>query len=121
MIEGKIPHLDFGMRVTFVTFDDDEVAWCELCKYFMEAWLFVAAQFVDDGPAVPRNHSHLRGAGLAMAETVTAFMVDVEGMMRVLDGRDAITAICQFNDEFFDECRLPGILEARNADYLVHG
>jgi hypothetical protein len=57
-----------------------------------------------------------------MPEAVTALVVDVEGMMGVLDGRDAMAAERKFRDQTLDECGLAGVLESRNTnDPVIHG
>src|SRR5439155_22620614 len=77
---------------------------------------------MDDRPALARYDGDLAGAGLAVAETVASLMVDVEGMMRMLDGRDPITAQGELAHQFLDQCGLAGILEAGDADDLLrHG
>ena len=47
---------------------------------------------VHERPALPGRDHHLAGAGLAMAAAVLAGLVDVEVVMRVLDGRDGDAA-----------------------------
>ena len=55
-----------------------------------------------------------------MAEAVPTLMIDVEGMMRVLDRRNAVAAPRQLAHQLLDQRGLSRILEAGDADDLVH-
>ncbi len=92
MVKFKIAHLDLVMHIALVAFDDDKVAGLQLGKNVIKCGFRIAARFMHDGPAALGDDCHFGSARLAMAEAVTPLMVNVEGMMRMLDGGNAVTA-----------------------------
>ena len=82
--------IDFklGMRVALEPFDDHQIDRTEFLQNIAERRLGFVAQFVDDGPAPARDDRDLAGAGLPMQPGILARLVDVEFVVRMLDGRN---------------------------------
>src|SRR5690606_25093744 len=83
-------------------------------QHLVECRLLLVAQLVHQRPAAAGDERDLGGAGGAMAEAVGAFVVDVEGVMGVLDGGDPVAAAGQLGDQPLDQRGLAGVLPARH-------
>ena len=79
-------------------FDDHQIDRAELRQHIGKRRLGLLAQFVHDRPAPARHDRDLAGAGLAVQPGILARLVDIEFMVRVLDGRDFEAAPDQHRD-----------------------
>ena len=75
---------------------------------------------MDDGPPLTRDNSHLSCPRFPVPKTVAALMVNVEGVMGVLDRRDPMTTPREFSDQLFHERGFACVLETGYADHPVH-
>ena len=100
-------HLDLRMREGLVALDDDEIDGGEPAQKNREPGLGLVAPFAHQGEAAARRDQHFAGAGLAMRMQILARNVDVEGVMRVLDGRDDKAPAREFGNERHEKRRLP--------------
>src|SRR4026209_533470 len=69
----------------------------------LENRLLRAAQLVHEHPAPRRGHQHLGCARLAVTVGILARMVHVETVMRMLDQRNAQSALHKQRQQLFDE------------------
>ena len=83
------PDLELRDRRELEALDDQQVARREALHLLVERRLVRAAQLVHQHPAPRRGHQDLGGAGVAVAIGILARLVDVEGVVRVLDERHA--------------------------------
>jgi hypothetical protein len=63
---------------------------------------------MNERPAPARSDQDLAGSGLPVLEGVLARFVDIEGVMSVLECRNAEAAPLELGDELYEEGRLPG-------------
>src|ERR1051326_848288 len=82
----------------------------------VERRLVRAAQLVHQHPAARRGDEDLGRAGLPVAVGVLAGLVDVEGVVRVLDERDAQAPLHEARDETLDERGLAAARPAGEAE-----
>jgi len=81
--------------------------------------VLLAPSIPDKLLAAPRGrYQHLRGAGVAMAIGILARLVDVEGMVRVLDERHAQARADETRDQFLDERGLAAAGPTCKAEHL---
>ena len=104
------------MGVAFEAFDDHQIHRAQLCQYLHERRLGFAAKLMHDRPAPAGNDRDFARAGLPMQPGILARLVEIEFMMRVLDGRDFQAARDQHRDHAGDQCRLAGAAPARKTD-----
>ena len=90
---SRAAHLDLGDGGALVAFDDDEIARIEPGQHLGQLGLGAALQLGDHRPAVARDNRHLRGAGATVTRAVGLGVIDLEGMVGVLDGRDLQAAL----------------------------
>ena len=113
-----IAHLDLGVALALVAFGDDEIRVRELGDDRLERRFRLRPKLVHQRPAVSRYDRHLPGAGLAVAPGIAPFVIDVEGMVGMLDGRDAVASLDEFLDQALGQGRLARILEPDDAQEL---
>ena len=111
------PHLDLGMGCGLESFDQHQVGRREPRQHLGEARLLLLAH---DGEAPGRHQRDLGGARRAMAKGIGAGMVDVGGVVRVLDRRDRPAAAHELGDQPLGERRLACVLPAGDAEQRAH-
>ncbi|EGE56498.1 transcriptional regulator, LysR family protein [Rhizobium etli CNPAF512] len=107
---------DFRDRLALVALDQHEIAGGETGEDLLERGLRRAAQLVHDGVTGAGDDRDLMCAGLAMAVTVGADLVDIEIMMGMLDRRDLVAAAGEFRHQPDGEPRFAGVLPAGDAE-----
>ena len=107
-------HLDLGMRLALEAFDQHQVGRREPRQHLGQARLLLLAH---DGVAPAADQRHLGRAGGAMAEGIGAGLVDVGGVVGVLDRRDRPAAAHELGDQPLGERRLARVLPAGDAEY----
>src|SRR5438105_2989617 len=110
------PHLELGNGRMLEAFHDHQVAGRQAFELFLEWWLGCAAQLVHQHPAARRGDEHLGGAGVAVAVGILAGLVDIEGMVRVLDERDPQPGAGEARDQLLDERGLAAARPAGEAE-----
>ena len=78
----------------------------------------IAAQLMDQGQAAGRDEDNIGRPGRAVAEAVLAGPVQVDGVVRVLDGGDAEAASDQHRQHGFHQHRLAAAAPADDAENL---
>lgn len=86
LIARKSRDLDFWMRAMLKSLNEDEVAGRELGEQIVQRGFGRAPQFVHQCPSLPRSNNDLLCSSLAMPMAVLAGDVDIERMVRMLDG-----------------------------------
>src|SRR6185436_10934590 len=99
-------------------FDDEEVAGRQALHLLFERRLVGPAQLVHQHPAPRRSDQHLRGAGVAMAIRVLAWLVYVERVMSVLDERYAQPSADEARNQLLDERGLAAARPTGKAEDL---
>ena len=99
------------MRVALEPFDDHQIDRAELLQNIAKRRLGLVTQFVDHRPAPARDDRDLAGAGLPVQPGILARLVDVEFVVRVLDGRDLQPAPHQHRDHAVTSVVLPEPLQ----------
>ena len=89
-------------------------------RNLVEGKFRIAAKLMHERPALRRRQDHPPRARLPQPEGVAAGMVDVEALMRVLDGRNGIAAPRELRHEPGCERRLARVLPTGNAEYRRH-
>ena len=112
------PHLELGDRRELEALDQQQVAGRDALHLLLERRLVRAAQLVHQHPAPRRGHQDLRRAGMAVAVGILARVVDVEGVVRVLDQRHAQPVLHEARDELLDERGLAAAGPAGEAEGL---
>src|SRR3954470_10241640 len=112
------PYLELRDRSELESFDDDEVAWRQALHLLLEGRLVRAAELVHQHPAPRRSDEDLRGAGVAMAIRILAWLVDVEGVVGVLDERHAQASADEARDQLLDERGLAATRPTGKAEDL---
>src|SRR4051812_38458403 len=113
-------HLDLRMALGLEPLDDREIDRGETAQESGEGRLVPAPQFVDQCPAPSGGDQHLRRPGLAMLERVLAGLVDLEGMMGVLEGGYRQAPALQFGNEPDQKGGFPRAAPACQSDH-THG
>jgi hypothetical protein len=109
-------HLDLGMALGLEALDHDEVDRRQPPEEVGKARLALLPQLAHERPAPTRGDQHFAGAGATVLERILAGLVDVEGMVRVLDGRDREAAARELGDELDEERRLARPAPSRQPD-----
>ncbi len=109
-------HFELGMALALVAFDQHQIDRAELLEQRAERGLGLAAQLVDQRPAAGGADQHLGRAGHAVAVRILARLVDIEGVMGVLDRRHREPARDQAGDHLDEERGLAGAAPAGEAD-----
>src|SRR5262249_26250478 len=99
--ERRAVDLDLGMRMEFKALDKQQVNRGHPRHQFVEGRFGVAAQFVLQSPTAPRSDHDLARACVAVAPRILARLIEIEGMMRMLNRRNRDPA----SDEFRYHCR----------------
>ena len=113
-------NLDLRMGGGLEALDDDEVDGGEAREEFGEAGLRLGPQLMHQGPAPLGGDQHLPGARGPVLERVLAGLVDLEGVMGVLDRRDRDAALGELRDEPEEKGRLPRPAPPGKTDH-AHG
>ena len=79
---------DLGVGVEFEALDQQQIYRGHPRYQFSERRLLIAAQFVLQGPAAPRGDHDLACAGLAVTPRILTRLIEIERVVRVLDGRN---------------------------------
>ena len=109
--DGGAVDFELGMRMALEAFDDHKIDRADFRKHVGERRLGLRAQFVHQSPAPARDDRNLGGAGRAVQQGILAGLVDIELMMRVLDGRDLEPAPHQHGITFVTSVVLPEPLQ----------
>ena len=104
------------MALALVALDQHQIDRRELAQQRGERRLGVAAQLVHQRPAAGGADQDLGRAGQAVAVRILAGLVDVEGVMGVLEGRDREPARHQAGDHLGQQRGLAGAAPAGEAD-----
>ncbi len=75
-------------------------------QLLVQGRLCLVAQLVHQDPAPVRCDQHFGGAGFAVPVRILARLVDVEGMVGVLDQRNLQPLRNKTGNEFLDQCGL---------------
>src|SRR5215469_8294145 len=89
------------MRVKFEAFDQQEVYWGHLRYQLIEGRFWVAAQCVLQSPAASRSDHDFASSGLSVAPRILTWLIEIEGVVCMLDGRHRDPA----GDQFGNDCR----------------
>ena len=111
-------HLQLGVREALEALDEDQIDRRHPCQQRVQRRLGCAAQLVDHRPAPRRGQHHLPCAGLAMAPGVLARLVEIDLVVGVLDGRDAVAGRGQMADQPLDQRGLAVVLPADDPEDL---
>src|SRR5262245_19462818 len=109
-------HLELGMRLALVALHQHEIDRAELLEQRFERKLGVSAQLVHERPTVGRADQHLGRPRHPMGMGVLAGLVDVEGVMGVLEGRYLEPAGDDTGDYLGEERGLARAAPAGEAD-----
>src|SRR5260221_3994963 len=87
------------MRLVLEALDEQQVDRSHVANQFLERRLRRAAMLVHARRARRRGDHHYRRARRAVTPAVLAGLVDIEGVMRMLQGRDSEAAARQFRQQ----------------------
>ena len=104
------------MGVTLEAFDDHQIDRAQLRQDFHERRFRLVPQLMHEGPAPIGDDGDFAGAGLAVQPRILARPIDIEFVMRMLDGRDLEPAPHQNRNDFGQERRLAGSAPAGEAN-----
>jgi hypothetical protein len=90
----------------------------EPCQEIGEARLFLVPQLVHQRPAAAGGDEHLAGARLAMGVGILARLVDIEGVVGVLDGGDGEPPPGEDGDDAREQGRLARPAPAGQSHHL---
>src|SRR6516162_8873805 len=90
--------LDFWVRMALEPLDEEEIDRAHPPYQLVELRFGGPAQLVHQRPTILRGNHHFPRPCLAMPPGILAWTVDVEGMMRVLEGRHGDAAGHQFGN-----------------------
>jgi hypothetical protein len=107
---------ELGMRLAFVAFDEHEVDRAELLEQRTQRGLRFPAQLVHERPALSRADKNLGRPGHAMGVGILSGLIDVEGVMGVLERRYLKAARDETGNDFGEERGLSGAAPAGEAD-----
>ncbi len=116
LAHGGAKNLELGMGVALEPLHHHQIDRAELRQNIRKRRLGLLAQLMDDCPAPARHDRDLAGAGLPVLPRILARLIDVEFMVRVLDGRDLQAAADQHRNHARDQRRLAGTAPARETD-----
>src|SRR5262245_64969490 len=109
-------HLELGMRLALVALPQTAIDRAGLLEQRLERELGVSTQLVHERPTVGRADQHLGRPRHPMGVGVLARLVDVEGMMGVLEGRYLEPAGDDTGNYFGEERGLARAAPAGEAD-----
>src|SRR5580658_6972954 len=104
------------MRMALEAFDDHQIDRAQLRQHLGQRRLGLITEFMHNGPAPARHDRYFAGASSALQPGVLARLVDIELVMRMLDGCDLQPALDQHRDYPRDQRRLAGAAPARETD-----
>ena len=113
--------LQAWMIFALVAFNQHQVDILNAIEQFKQARLLPVFKFRNLRPAFGRRNDYLPGAGLAMLETVLARMINIEGMVRMLDGGDTQTPPHKLLHQLHNQGGFSGVLKSRNSEYTHAG
>src|SRR6266567_3914536 len=104
------------MRLAFVAFDQHEIDRAELREQNRQRWLGFGAQLVNERPTLGRTDQNLGRSDYPMGVRILAGLVDVEGVVGVLERRHSKTTRNDAWDHFGNERGLARAAPAGEAD-----
>ncbi len=93
------PDFNLGEVFRLEAFDQQEIDRRDLSHNFLERGFHLVAVFMHQCPTAGGGNQDFTGPGLPMAMGILARLVDIEAVMRVLDGGNVIAAFLEGRDK----------------------